>query len=79
VVLVTALLASCGSSSDSPKRPPQLHLACQTVECECRGERTSIFADREITEIVWRRNGDATCPAGFVLERVEVDFLGRRR
>jgi len=79
VFLATALLASCGSSSDTPKGPPQLHLACQTVECECRGERVSLFSDREITEIAWRQNGDATCPAGFVLERVRVDFLGRRK
>lgn len=79
VILATALLASCGSSSDTPKGPPQLHLACQTVECECRGEKTGLFSDREITEIVWRQNGDATCPKGFVLERVRVDFLGRRK
>lgn len=79
VFLATALLASCGSGSEIPKGPPQLHLACQTVECECRGERTSLFSDPEITEIVWRQNGDATCPAGFVLERVRVDFLGRRK
>ncbi|MFT5488190.1 MAG: hypothetical protein ACI9MU_003115, partial [Alphaproteobacteria bacterium] len=67
------------SSSDTPKAPPQLHLACQTVDCECRGEKISLFTDREITEIVWRKNGDATCPTGFILERVRVDFLGRRK
>ena len=79
VFLATALLASCGSSSDTPNGPPQLPLACQTVECECRGAKNSLFSDREITEITWRQNGDATCPAGFVLERVRVDFLGRRK
>ena len=78
VFLAAALLASCGSS-DTPKVPPQLHLACQTVECECRGAKNSLFSDREITEITWRQNGDATCPAGFVLERMRVDFLGRRK
>lgn len=79
VILATTLLASCGSGSAIPKGPPQLHLACQTVECECRGERNSIFAERETAEIVWRQNGDATCPPGFTLERVRVDFLGRRK
>lgn len=81
LLLATALLVSCGStsSSDTSKRTPQLHLACQTVECECRGEKFHLFSDREITEIVWRQNGDATCPKGFVLERVRVDFLGRRK
>jgi hypothetical protein len=72
-----ALLVSCGSRG--PDAVPQLHLACQTVECECRGEKTPLFGDREITEIVWRLNGDASCPKGFLLERVSVDFLGRRR
>lgn len=79
VFLAAALLVSCGSSSDTPKAPPQLHLACQTVDCECRGKSTSIFADREIIDIVWRKNGDATCPKDFELERVRVDFLGRRK
>lgn len=79
LLLSGALLASCGSSSGSPDAVPQLHLACQTVECECREEKTSVFSDRKTTDIVWRLNGDATCPKGFLLERVRVDFLGRRR
>ena len=77
VVLACAILASCGSSG--PDAVPQLHLACQTVECECRDEKTALFTDRKITDIVWRLNGDATCPKGFLLERVRVDFLGRRK
>jgi hypothetical protein len=76
-VFAAAIVAACGSSSESSV--PQLHLACQTVECECRDEKTALFKDRKTTEIVWRQNGDATCPRGFILERVEIDFLGRRR
>ena len=79
VVFAYAILASCGTFSSDPDAVPQLHLACQTVECECRDEKTALFTDRKITEIVWRLNGDATCPKGFVLERVRVDFLGRRK
>ena len=79
VVLTAAALAACGGGSDTAKGPPQLHLACQTVECECRGELESQFGDRKTVEIVWRLNGDATCPAGYVLERVETDFLGRKK
>tara|TARA_R110000868_G_scaffold70902_3_gene208165 strand:+ start:4576 stop:4869 length:294 start_codon:yes stop_codon:yes gene_type:complete len=78
VILVAGtVLAACGSSR--PDAVPQLHLACQTVECECRDEKIPLFEDRKTTEIVWRQNGDATCPIGFVLERVRVDFLGRRK
>lgn len=77
VIFAAAIVASCGGGSDSSV--PQLHLACQTVECECRDEKTALFKDRKTTEIVWRLNGDATCPKGFLLERVQVDFLGRRR
>ena len=79
VFLTAAALTACGGGSDTAKGPPQLHLACQTVECECRGNRENVFSDRKTTEIVWRLNGDATCPAGFTLERVEVDFLGRKK
>jgi hypothetical protein len=79
VILATALVASCGSSSDTPKAPPQLHLACQTVACDCRAPKTSLFSDAETVEIIWRKNGDAACPAGFTLERAKVDFLGRRK
>ncbi|NBP72260.1 MAG: hypothetical protein EBU57_03560 [Alphaproteobacteria bacterium] len=79
IALSILALAACGGGSDTAKRPPQLHLACQTVECECRAGKESLFGDRKTTEIVWRLNGDATCPAGFVLERVQVDFRGRRR
>jgi len=78
LVVTGAALASCGGSG-SAKGPPQLHLACQTVVCECRDAKTELFADRKTTDIVWRTNGDATCPKGFVLERVVIDFLGRRK
>ena len=80
IVLSLLTLSSCGIvGNDTAKGPRLLHLACQTVECDCRAGNESMFGDRKTTEIVWRRNGDATCPAGYVLERVEVDFLGRRR
>ena len=79
VILAAALLASCGSSSDTPKLPPQLHLACQTVKCDCRALSTSLFTQGETTEVIWRQNGDAACPPGFTLERADVDFLGRRK
>ena len=78
LVVSGAALASCGGSgSGNAKGPPQLHLACQTVICECRDAKTEVFADRKTTDIVWRTNGDATCPTGFVLERVAIDSLGR--
>ena len=79
VLFAAALIASCGGGSDVAKGPPQLHLACQTIECECREIKSDLFEKRRSTNILWRLNGDATCPVGFVLEKVEVDFLGRRR
>ena len=61
IVLALLTLSSCGiGGNDTAKGPPQLHLACQTVECDCRSGNESIFGDRKTTEIVWRRNGDAT-------------------
>ncbi len=78
-LFAAAFLASCGGSSDIAKDPPQLHLACQTIKCECREIKSKMFKKRKTKDIVWRLNGDATCPVGFMLEKVEVDFLGRPR
>ena len=79
MILTLLALSACGGGNGAAKNPPQLHLACQTVECECHVEGDGLFGDIKTTEIVWRLNGDAICPPGFVLKRLETDFLGRRR
>jgi hypothetical protein len=79
IIVSCFLIASCGSSSVNDTRTEfrQLHLACQTTQCECLDEKKNLLSDRKTTEIKWLLNGDATCPKGFLLKRVDLDFLGR--
>lgn len=69
-LMAAALLSACSKTGVAPKIPLQMHLACQTIDCRCLGERPNVFSDRKIANIVWQLNGDATCPKGFSLERV---------
>ena len=73
-VAVALSLAACGSGKRvEVERAPNLALACQTMECTCSAESGSIFEKTKTTEILWRPNGDAYCPKGFVLEPVKKD------
>ncbi len=64
-------LAACGSSERGKvERAPNLALACQTMECTCSAETGSLFGKAKTSQILWRANGDAYCPEGFVLEPV---------
>ena len=65
-------LAACGSTGRAgAERAPNLALACQTMACTCSAETSTLFGRTKTTEILWRANGDAYCPKGFVLEPVE--------
>ena len=65
-------LAACGSSERARvERAPNLALACQTMECTCSAESGSLFEKTRTTGVLWRPNGDAYCPEGFVLEPVK--------
>ncbi|MEX2453716.1 MAG: hypothetical protein WD470_03375 [Rhodospirillaceae bacterium] len=63
-------LAACGGRGDD-SGPPQLNLACQIVPCECVQEGGGMFLTRDKAELVWKENGDAACPAGYMLRRTE--------
>lgn len=74
-------LAGCGGDDPLPVPPgvdTGLHLACQTVECECVARKGSIFDSKEKADIVWSEKGDASCPEGFELKRIRRDILGRK-
>ena len=65
-------LAACGNSERAKvERVSNLALACQTMECTCSAEAGSLFGKTKTAGILWCRNGDAYCPAGFVLEPVK--------
>ncbi len=70
--VVSLSLAACGGTQRAGvERAPNLALACQTMACTCATETGSLFRKTKTTEILWRANGDAYCPQGFVLEPVE--------
>ena len=60
-------LAGC-DGTDSARRAPDLALACQTMDCVCAATSVGLFEKRRTAQVLWRANGDAYCPDGFVLE-----------
>lgn len=77
------VLTACGSDTQVLQTPPDIdtspRIACKVVQCECVAPSQSIFSKAETTELTWEENGDASCPPGFTLKRIETDFLGRRK
>ena len=71
VVALALSLAACGGAKRAEiERVPKVALACQTMDCTCSAETGSIFERKAAAEVLWRANGDAYCPEGFVLEPV---------
>jgi hypothetical protein len=64
-------LAGC-SWVDPPVEPQaRLALACETVRCECRIPQSRFtFSKAPPAPIVWRSDGSASCPEGYLLSRV---------
>jgi hypothetical protein len=60
------LLAACQTPIPTD---PSLALACQTSPCECVSAVQLMGRRPATTEILWHANGDAYCPADFVLRR----------
>ena len=61
------LLAACAGGQTGPGAP-NLALACQTMDCVCSEKSRGLFRAPRSAEVLWRANGDAYCPEGFVLE-----------
>lgn len=60
---VAAFLAgACTRSHD-----PQLALACQMRPCICLSEKAGVLGPGKSTEVLFKQNGDAYCPKGYVL------------
>ena len=68
LICATALLATgCGST-----KKPDLARACALQPCICKSTSSSIFSNPKAgSEVLWRQNGDAYCPEGHELRRVE--------
>ena len=61
-----------GCSSQSGTRGNLAH-ACQTRTCTCESLTAELSRNRETTEPKWLLNGDAYCPEGFTLKRIDTN------
>lgn len=69
-VCVAALLAGCAIQAETD---PQNRYACQTLPCVCEPEELTLFNRGDTVPLLWKENGDAYCPEGHVLKRVNPD------
>ncbi len=74
---IAALAALAGVSACSAGSQSQSHSslagACQMTKCVCADTATPFWQAAKIVPIEWQRNGNASCPPGFALVRVEED------
>ncbi len=70
LAIVAALLGGCASE---PSDQGLLAHACQTRNCTCEALKAELLRKREAAEVLWRLNGDAYCPEGFMLKRTDAN------
>ncbi len=71
LLAIPVLLAVAACSEGSTRfddAAPNLALACQTLPCECVEDTEGLFLKRAQTDIVWKNNGEASCPKGYALK-----------
>lgn len=51
--------------------PPPLEDVCQFRACVCADEKAAFWQLAEKTPLLWRQNGRAYCPPGYVLRQTE--------
>jgi hypothetical protein len=70
--LVWVLLIATGLTACASEPEPSLALACQMTKCTCLPKGSISFlakpVDRSVP-VLWKLNGDAYCPADYVLRR----------
>jgi len=69
IVVFSATLVLLLGCAQAPQ--PDLALACQTAKCTCLPETSGFILKGEAAAVLWKSNGDAYCPEGYVLSRVE--------
>lgn len=69
---IAAALAASACAETLPN-DPKLALACQTRDCVCTEQSQPVFGPAATVPILWQPNGDAYCPADYVLKIVTED------
>jgi hypothetical protein len=70
VLILPIVVAGC-SSTGSQAPEPDLGRACQLLPCRCEDPETPFWKEPTTVPIEWKRSGEATCPAGYVLRKVK--------
>ena len=70
-VLLFAAAAVSACSSKGSHAEDRLAGACQVRKCACGPEGWSPFMAGGNVPVLWRENGDAYCPDGYVLHLIE--------
>lgn len=64
---IAGILTACSQASQPS---PDLAKICQVRKCTCTESASGIFRAPDATDLLWRANGDAYCPADYELRLV---------
>lgn len=70
--LIWVLLIATGLTACATEPEPSLALACQMTKCTCLPKGGISFLAKPVSRsvpVLWEQNGDAYCPADYVLRR----------
>lgn len=70
-----AVVTGCSAGTQSQA---SLAGACQMTKCICSDTSAPFWLANDTAPVEWQRNGDALCPPGFELVRVEVEKKKKR-
>jgi hypothetical protein len=69
-IALASLLIGCASLAPKAEDQATLSQACELAACTCRAATKSFWArEADAKPVQYRRDGTATCPEGYRLER----------
>jgi len=71
LIYASVALSACSRGNVNTPNSAALSLACQTIKCECLTTTNNVFRVPKAVEIVWHPNGNATCPVGYSLQKLQ--------
>ena len=69
LICASIALSACSRENVNTANSAALSLACQTIKCKCLTAKDNAFGGLKSAKILWRPNGDATCPVGYSLQK----------
>ncbi len=78
-LLLGLALALGGCAAAGGPRLDDLGGACQILSCVCAARDTPFWQEPSTTPILWKENGDASCPEGYELRKASPEKPKGRR